>query len=500
MKKLAIILALAFLPFSVAPRPAHALFTIASGIWEVEGVSGSDLNGCMWDAGSTGVDYSTAVRMNVDGVIITATNTSGTAAVTLTGYTVVPGDVGNVINVTGGINAVLGRARVTAVNTGTNVWSIDHVITTAAGSVTGIFGGPCQTLQAAATGYANNNKVFVKAESTYVITSSITLAISGSSFPRNAWEGYNTVRGDGALLGGPTIQMSASMSQPAVGINYTGRLISMRNFIIDCNNVATSTGLVINDGHEDYFDHIKTINCTGNGIAAGATGAAFNLSNSEVSGTTSAASAGINVGSGAGDTLFQNSVHDNSCPGIIGAGGVTDLFLDNLVTNNTGDGITLLDRATVVGNTIHGNTKNGINWGAAPDLVFSKNNLITNNGLCGQTFNGAATRAPALPYYDGNAYYENGGGNRCFMDDTTLQNAIGTYVNQYDVQLATASAGGVSPYQNASANNYQLNGALGGGGSLIHKGVPQGYPGNSGVAYPDFGAYQSPATPRASAQ
>lgn len=490
MKKLSLILAILLFPIK-----AHATFGVAGQIWEVDPVTGSDLNGCAWDAGSTGVDYSTAVRVNVDGTIVTAVDAGAGATLTVSGYTVATGDVGNTLNITGGTLAVLGRARITAVNTGTHVWTMDHNITTGVGTVTGILGGGCQTLQSAATGYINNNKVFVKAEGTIVIGSSITLSVVGSGFPRNSWQGYTTTRGDN---GQPTIQMSASMTQPAVAINYTGRLIDMRNFIIDCNNVATSTGVLVADAHEDQFNNLKIINCTGNAFASSAAGSTWMLMNSEITGTTSAASGAVNLLTGTGELVYRCNIHDNATHGIIGAGGF-DTIIDNLITRNTGDGIQLLDRSYVFGNTIHSNTGNGITVGVGgPDGFVSQNNIITNNGSCGT--NCTVANNPATPYYDGNAYYENGGGNRCFMDAVTSQNGIASYANLFDVQLSTASSGGISPYQNVSLSNYMLNGSLGGGGGLIHKGVPQSYAGNSGIAYPDFGAFQSPAMPHASAQ
>src|SRR5258708_8614207 len=109
----------------------------ASAVWEVR-TTGDDTQGGHFDSSVTspGTDYSQQASAQVvfDGVTIAATTAGVTATIVITGYTVATGDVGNGLNITGGVNFTTGRYTITAVNTGTGTWTLDRNATSGAAS------------------------------------------------------------------------------------------------------------------------------------------------------------------------------------------------------------------------------------------------------------------------------------------------------------------------------------------------------------------------------
>ena len=130
-------------------------------VWEVR-TSGADTNGGGFKTGASGTD-----RSQQDGafatlsVLSTVHTTTTQINVSLVDYTVVAGDVGNVLQVTGG-SATAGFYEITAVDVPNNRWTMDRSVGTAAQTVIGVMGGALATLTILIDVSVANNWIYVK--------------------------------------------------------------------------------------------------------------------------------------------------------------------------------------------------------------------------------------------------------------------------------------------------------------------------------------------------
>lgn len=130
-----------FLPLLAAPASAALNYTT---VFEVRASATSPQNGGGFDPTLGGVDYTQQPNPQavLDGAAITATTGGPSATLTLSGYTVANGDIGNCINITGGANVTPGVYQITGVSTAANTWTLDRAAAIGAASgVTGRFGG-----------------------------------------------------------------------------------------------------------------------------------------------------------------------------------------------------------------------------------------------------------------------------------------------------------------------------------------------------------------------
>src|SRR5262245_60152182 len=99
----------------------------ATAVLEVR-TTGNDSNGGGYNSAGTGTDRSLQDNPHVtfDGATILATTSGTSATITITGYTVISGDQGNIVNITGGTNFTPGRYHINSVNTGLNQWTLDR--------------------------------------------------------------------------------------------------------------------------------------------------------------------------------------------------------------------------------------------------------------------------------------------------------------------------------------------------------------------------------------
>ncbi|MEK6860373.1 MAG: hypothetical protein AABY07_00240, partial [Nanoarchaeota archaeon] len=103
--------------------------------WEVR-TTGDDANSGGFKTGASGTDRSQqdAAHVTFNGTTVTATTTGISSTMTLAGYTVISGDVGNIIQISGGTNFTSGFYEITSVDTGFNNWTVDRNCSTGVGS------------------------------------------------------------------------------------------------------------------------------------------------------------------------------------------------------------------------------------------------------------------------------------------------------------------------------------------------------------------------------
>jgi Concanavalin A-like lectin/glucanases superfamily len=139
-----------------------------STIFEIQ-TTGNDTNGGGFDPTIGTTDYtngSTQQTIVFDGSRITASTSGASATITITGYTVQASDVGNVLNITGGINFTIFYFTIISINTGSNTWTLYSPVSTGiASGLTGICGGALASLRQAdkiAHNAAINLQCFIK--------------------------------------------------------------------------------------------------------------------------------------------------------------------------------------------------------------------------------------------------------------------------------------------------------------------------------------------------
>lgn len=158
---------------------------------------------------------------------------SGTTA-TLTGYTVVTGDAGNIINIVAGTGLTVGRYEIMSVSTVANTWTLDRSAGTGTVS-TGFLGGPLATLgQAAALAalWQSNSLYCSGYETTTTSTANVSGGVVALTTVTNIF-GYGTTRGDSGTY---AFSIGSGLNGPAVTYSGSGAL----NF--QCNNLTISAG------------------------------------------------------------------------------------------------------------------------------------------------------------------------------------------------------------------------------------------------------------------
>lgn len=456
----------------------------ANTAWEIRPTNGNDTNGGGFVAGATGTDYSQQNAKNTVGNNISTTDAAANGTTTITSATAsfTSAIVGNIIFLSGGTGAITAQWRQVTAFTNSTTITIDATIAASTGMTMNI-GGALQTLSKASAIYVASNKIFFKAEATQQISAGITFATgvnASNTAPPSRIIGYTTTRAD---AGRGTIQLITNSGLTA--ITLSGIANYLENFVIDCNSLATSTGITAS-GSESAVINCKVMNFKTRGISCAQTGA--KAISCEVTGGVAGATNAITLNSGATEAAWC-WIHDNACPGIqMNADG--DAVISCLITNNSGassDGVQLNSiGGSVIHCTIYGNGSDGIHATSTGGFgnVNIRGNILANNA--GYGLNSSAGWA-ARPAFDGNAYFSNTSGTRNNVDDT-ITNAIdgvASYTNVFDVVLV-----GSSPFTNAAGGDWTLNNSAGAGALLRGTFANSFIPGAGLRSYEDFGAYQ----------
>lgn len=221
--------------------------------WEVRS-AGNANNGGGFKTGSGGTDrtQSDTPHVTFDGATIAANNGGASATITITGYTVIAGDVGNVVKITGGTNFTAGYYEITSVNTGASTWTLDRTCTTGAGAaMTGRMGGASDSLITIKDTFVAGNTIYVKGSFTHSAT--MTLATNAGYLTPIRIIGYTTTRTDG---GQATITSGAN-SITLFGVSGAGYLIENITVTKAGGNTSVNGFLIQNSKN-------TLINCRGN--------------------------------------------------------------------------------------------------------------------------------------------------------------------------------------------------------------------------------------------
>ena len=476
-----LLVSVAFIPAT----PARAALLPATTFY-VDGSAGNDTNGGCFTIGATGTNFVlNAGAYNFTNLASTS-GTTNPSIVTSASHNFVAADVGNCLHVTAGTSWLPGFYRIVSV--ATNAATLDRAVASSASVTNGTFfvGGALQTIVAtvAISSRVASQQIFVKASATYTITQDIVLSTAVSpttTAPPNQLVGYTTTPGDG---GKASITLSTNTGLTAInGSGIIGWYI--RNFIINCSTLGTSTGITVDDN--SMIQNVKVSNCTTANITTVNNVSGVTVMDSELTGCTSACTATINAN--ARTQILRNWIHDNASPGIKG-GTPTTAF--NLFSNNTGassDCVGAIGTGQLIlNNTFYKCGRDGIR-GLGTSLGLSnhiRNNLFVSNvgaGITGASAPGWA----AYPQYDGNAYFGNAS-TRVNMDDTgtvNAGNAAAPYTNVFDVILTA------DPFTNAAGGDFTLNNTAGGGKAARGTGTPGAISAATGTGKIDFGAFQA---------
>lgn len=448
------------------------VFAAISGstAWEVR-TAGSDTNGGGWIAESSGTDFS---QQNSPQYAVTDAVTAGTTTITSATANFGTDIVGNTCYVAGGTGSVVAGWYQVLSRTDSATVVMDRSTGLTSGTGTTLrCGGALATLQTVAGLITGGNKVFVKADGTYTTTATVNFS-AGNNNPHTQIIGYTTTRTDRGKF---TLQAASGSGYYVLTLSTNGGVLM--NAILDANNLATSGGLNCT-GASSYGYNIKVMKYTNIGINNSCI-----LLRPEVTGGTGTPTVGIKMNAGVLDTAY---VHDGAGAGI-DCGSAALPVLDSIVARMSGaisDGIT---GCYAKHNVFDSNGRDGMSFGTGSSNWYNAvylNNVSINNGRYGLLGNTFATTTPAMPFWDGNAFYGNATAARNSIDNVTGISGISPYTNTSDVTLTG------NPFVDAAAGNYSLNSTTGAGLSVRAAGALTTWPGASGsmVSHPDMGAWQ----------
>lgn len=445
--------------------------------WDVES-GGSDSNGGGFNTASSGTDRSqqTGAFVAFNGTTITATTSGISTTIVIAGYTVVNGDVGNILNVTGGTNFTTGRYEVASVNTSLNTWTLDRNATSGAGTgMTGNMGGCLVTIQKGvdvqfATGSSGDQITWVK-KATFTEAVNTT---SGGSINLGVCRvyGYQTSHGDNPTgTNRPTMQKN---SGTVLTINTNSGWV-FAHWIIDGQSAGATIGIDVQSSNA-VLVNLKVLNTSGRGI--------YIEANSVVASDCEVTGCGGSFGSfdctGTCD-VFGCWSHDNTGMGF--GLNVTGARLCDCVANgNTNDGFFVqattftIDRAVA-----YNNGRDGIRLSSLtnPQTGSRITNFIadTNAGY-GINSTSATGLAAAWWTFDYNAFNNNTNGSYNHVT-----------AGSHDVSLSG------SPFTAAGSNDYTLNNTAGAGAACRSAGIPGHLNSLNLTGYEDIGTFrhQDPA-------
>lgn len=466
--------------------------TLDAAIGHVEQYgTGTRLNtvvGCHASAtGSTGtwsVDYSrtASARLSYTDLVIGGTTTQFTSAANPVNKNL----VGNIINITSGTGFTVQRVQISS--TSSTTATCDKSLGTGGSTGgNGNLGGAFQKWYTAVALNVAGNVFFIRGDAgSYTQTASGTISNNGGSWstaaPPSRVMGYTTYRGDN---GKPSITTSGSSITIVSASGRTGWCIE--NLDIDCNSQTSSAGIAFGGGASNSLvRRCRVRNFTSVGINVTGSGSSFTVEENEVSGGTSAATAGIFTNSGTAHA-YGNYVHDNACTGISGC--LVNIL--NIVVRNTGassDGIVFGGAfgGLVLFNTVYSNGRDGISNNSANHiLTLVMGNLLVSNGRYGILY-GTSSMFNDLRL-DGNAFYNNTTAPRNNAGAVTGQFAIGGVVYELSRDVILTA----DPFSDASGSNFSLNTTSGGGAAARGSAPLASFPGYTGTSYVDFGAIQT---------
>jgi hypothetical protein len=218
-------------------------------VWELR-TTGSDLNGGGYSSGGTDYSQQDAAQVTADGAAIALTSAGASSAVTLVGVAGAAGHVGNVVQISGGTNAIAGFYVVTDYTATT--WTLDrNWCSGACGNGVGRLGGALASPGKVAGLLEADHQVWVKA-GTYPITYNfanyangpLNLTVSPST-REMFWKAYAAARGDGAGIA--TFQATtAPTNKPIIAVMTA--VLWFEGIVTDAGNRTGCRGWKFNGG------------------------------------------------------------------------------------------------------------------------------------------------------------------------------------------------------------------------------------------------------------
>ena len=346
-----------------------------------------------------------------------------------------------------------------------------YVSTTASGSGTGTEGSPFTLAQAASTAVAND-RVFVKGDGIHSVPTAITPTANFA--PTNTsrfvqWIGYTNTITDG---GRATLRLSGSATTIWAGSARSGHWL--RNLDFDCNAVASSVGVDLNQWNRIENCIVRNWRSIGVQLRAQCT-----MTRCRVTGGSGGTGA-VSILSTC--NVLRNEIIGNASPGIVISGGNGNVVIvGNLIIDNTGassDGINngAFFGSTIEGNTIDGNGRDGIRMTTNLMGHSVRGNILMRNGAFGLNL---SSSTPIEAGYTPNLYGTGSMANTSGACNVTLGSA--------DLTTLTAD-----PFTNKAGGDYSLN-STAGGGAVARQTLTQGYVSTTQTSYADFGAIQAQA-------
>ena len=444
-----------------------------TGVWEVRVTNGTDTNGGGFDSAAAGTDMSVFNNKNSSGgtncqsttnnLSTTDLTTTTTGSFTCTSSTAAftSAITGNFIYLTGGTGGTVTTGWYKATYVSATQINLDRSPGAAATLVTMNIGGALKTLGQVNTILTSTNMnttgqvVWVKAEVTVSITSTITLSPNGSSglLQPTQINGYTTTRGDNGQV---TIQASSSGPNPLMTLKPNTGVI-YRNFIVDGNSKAGLSGMTV-EGQGACIKNFLVKNCTNGGISFNNNGNQAFQCIVTACGSTSGSAFRMEQSNGP-NYATDCIAYANSCSGFTGACAILVRCISANNTGSTSDGF--------------GGTTSGAGMGSNTGGLILDHCLAYTNGRDGFRFNNPIV-TPII--FENCISYGNTGKDIDCLGALT----IGAMENNYNGYATTTNyqAGlndivlTADPTVAGASNNFALNSTAGGGGALAGLGFP----------------------------
>ncbi len=457
--------------------------------WEVRN-AGTDTNGGGYKAGGPGTDYSNQNAAQFSNTDLASTSgTTNPCVVTSASHNFVSTDVDNIIQISAGTNWTASFYQI--VSTSSNAATLDRACGSSATISGGTWavGGALKTLSKLNTAMGVTNVVqhaYVKADSTYSISSGVTFNFALSSVQGADITGYTTTRptlttpGDGL---GPTFQATAgSFTMITLSNNNSQFNVIFQNFILD-GNAQTAMTCASSANNADLFRNIKALSC---GTGFSETG--FNFYCERCTATGMITNNGFGFHWTSGGLCMDCYTGDSSATGIVGysfaRGQCIRCIVANLSggTNSDGFSFTALSFTgfTVDSAVCYNVTRTCFNYGSSASTsvhpVTIKNSICAKVGASGFCFDASNGSPPTIFY---GAMYEDY--NAVFPSAGTSYHlwTAGTH----DVTLTS------DPFVNGASQNFALTNTAGGGAAAR----AAGFPGTflvGGTGFKDIGTMQ----------
>src|SRR3990167_7303663 len=293
--------------------------------WEIRS-TGASGNGGGFKSGATGTDRSQSdtAQVAIDGATITCLVHSTTTQLNITGYTVIDGDVGNIVqNVSG--TATTGFYEITAVDTGNNRWTVDRSAGTDTQTFVGAMGGALDHPGRISTVVVDENTVWIKGGVSYLPLDTnayvLNTAVAVGNGKTITWYGYTGSRAKATGTDRPTFDANGETN--ALVVDSIGNIF--HNIIF---SGAAGTGVAFASTTGFVMVNCR---CTANGTdGAGGSGGGGRWIECE---WDTNSDAGFNVGSSSTVRCYYGYSHDNTAEGFQGVNG--SVFVNNIAENTT---------------------------------------------------------------------------------------------------------------------------------------------------------------------